>query len=195
MNKIYKVVWSKVKNCYVVVFEIAKNVISGSVKSAKIGSIPMVRGATLGAMMAFVITGQVWAANVDENRETEYNNYVLPSGYFVSTSEVASNSSLNNGKRVILNSSYKLYSNPNAFSDFKPDKLETSGDIIYEGSDALFNIYSGFAYNKNTVGEADNNFLIINHNLTINSSSELYGAILAYKGESDEELTISGNTV
>ena len=35
MNKIYKVVWSKVKNCYIVVSELAKNVISGSVKSAK----------------------------------------------------------------------------------------------------------------------------------------------------------------
>ena len=64
MNKIFKVVWSKVKNCYVVVSEIAKNVITGSVKSAKIGSAPMVRGAALGAMMAFVITGQVWAQSV-----------------------------------------------------------------------------------------------------------------------------------
>ena len=34
MNKIFKVVWSKVKNCYVVVSEIAKNVITGAVKSA-----------------------------------------------------------------------------------------------------------------------------------------------------------------
>ena len=62
MNKIYKVVWSKVKNCYVVVSEIAKNVISGSVKSAKVGTAPLVKGAALGAMMAFVITGNVWAA-------------------------------------------------------------------------------------------------------------------------------------
>ena len=61
MNKIYKVVWSKVKNCYVVVSEIAKNVISGSVKSAKVGAAPAARGLALGAMMAFVITGNVWA--------------------------------------------------------------------------------------------------------------------------------------
>ena len=57
MNKIYKVVWSKVKNCYVVVSEIAKNVITGGVKSAKIGNAPMTKGLALGAMMAFVITG------------------------------------------------------------------------------------------------------------------------------------------
>ena len=66
MNKIYKVVWSKVKNCYVVVSEIAKNVISGSIKSAKIGSTPVTKGLALGAMMAFVITGNVWAANMDD---------------------------------------------------------------------------------------------------------------------------------
>ena len=76
MNKIFKVVWSKVKNCYVVVSELAKNVISGSIKSAKIGSAPIVRGAALGAMMAFVITGQAWAAageNVEFNTVTANN--------------------------------------------------------------------------------------------------------------------------
>ena len=67
MNKIYKVVWSKVKNCYVVVSEIAKNVISGSVKSAKVGTAPLVKGAALGAMMAFVITGNVWAGTISNN--------------------------------------------------------------------------------------------------------------------------------
>lgn len=61
MNKIYKVVWSKVKNCYVVVSEIAKNVISGSVKSAKVGCVPVTKGFALGALMAFVITGNAWA--------------------------------------------------------------------------------------------------------------------------------------
>ena len=66
MNKIYKVVWSKVKNCYVVVSEIAKNVISGSVKSTEVGTAPIAKGMALGAMMAFVITGNVWAANTGE---------------------------------------------------------------------------------------------------------------------------------
>ena len=62
MNKIYKVVWSKVKNCYVVVSEIAKNVITGGVKSAKVGKAPLANGLALGALMAFVITGNVWAS-------------------------------------------------------------------------------------------------------------------------------------
>ena len=66
MNKIYKVVWSKVKNCYVVVSELAKNVITGGVKSAKVGS-SMASGLAMGALMAFVITGNAWAADLTIN--------------------------------------------------------------------------------------------------------------------------------
>ena len=51
MNKIYKVVWSKVKNCYVVVSEVAKNVITGGVKSAKVGS-SVASGLVMGALLA-----------------------------------------------------------------------------------------------------------------------------------------------
>ena len=86
MNKIYKVVWSKVKNCYVVVSELAKNVITGGVKSAKVGKSPMAKGLALGAVMAFVITGNALAANNDfvlDGTETERvgvaGNYTLGS--------------------------------------------------------------------------------------------------------------------
>ena len=68
MNKIYKVVWSKVKNCYVVVSELAKNIITGGVKSAKVGTTPMAKGLTLGALMAFVITGSAFAADFEERQ-------------------------------------------------------------------------------------------------------------------------------
>ncbi|MBQ7883704.1 MAG: YadA-like family protein [Phascolarctobacterium sp.] len=71
MNKIYKVVWSKVKNCYVVVSELAKNVITGSVKSAKVGTAPMVKGMAMGVLMAFMITGNVSAYD----HETVKENY------------------------------------------------------------------------------------------------------------------------
>ena len=64
MNKVYKVVWSKVKNCYVVVSEIAKNIITGGVKSSKVGAAPMAKGLALGAAMAFVITGNALAADL-----------------------------------------------------------------------------------------------------------------------------------
>ena len=70
MNKIYKVVWSKVKNCYVVVSEIAKNVITGSVKSAKVGAAPMVKGMAMGVLAAFMISGSVSAEVVDYDHTT-----------------------------------------------------------------------------------------------------------------------------
>ncbi len=82
MNKIYKVVWSKVKNCYVVVSEVAKNIITGGVKSAKIGSAPMTKGLALGAAMAFVITGSAMANEVITADKTDpiKNVYVKNNG-------------------------------------------------------------------------------------------------------------------
>ena len=81
MNKIYKVVWSKVKNCYVVVSEIAKNIITGGVKSAKIGSAPMAKGLALGAAMAFVITGNALANELITTDKTITNGvYVANNG-------------------------------------------------------------------------------------------------------------------
>ena len=86
MNKIFKVVWSKVKNCYVVVSEVAKNVITGSIKSAKIGSTPMTKGLALGAMMAFVITGNAWAAeyslpNGNNIKNNSFTNFTVSGRY------------------------------------------------------------------------------------------------------------------
>lgn len=81
MNKIYKVVWSKAKNCYVVVSEFAKNVISGSVKSAKVGAMPVAKGMALGALMAFVITGSAWAENSGEGSSSTYGgDYGIEAG-------------------------------------------------------------------------------------------------------------------
>ena len=79
MNKIYKVVWSKVKNCYVVVSEIAKNVITGGVKSTKVGKAPLANGLALGAVMAFVITGNVWAAQQVDGEPRYASSLTYPS--------------------------------------------------------------------------------------------------------------------
>ena len=64
MNKIFKVVWSKVKHCYVVVSEIAKNTTSGGARRSRVR-----KGALAAAMAAAVLTGSfampnsAWAAN------------------------------------------------------------------------------------------------------------------------------------
>lgn len=65
MNKIFKVVWSKVKHCYVVVSEIAKNTTSGGARRCRMGKVSLAA-----AMAAAVLTGSfampngVWAATV-----------------------------------------------------------------------------------------------------------------------------------
>ena len=63
MNKIFKVVWSKVRNAYVVVSEIAKNTVSGVGKRNRIGKVSLT--ATLAASVltsGFVMPNEVWAA-------------------------------------------------------------------------------------------------------------------------------------
>ena len=73
MNKIFKVVWSKVKHCYVVVSEIAKNTISGGARRCRMGKVSLAA-----AMAAAVLTGSfampnsAWA----ETGEAPADSYV-----------------------------------------------------------------------------------------------------------------------
>ena len=62
MNRIYKVIWSKTRNCYVVVSELAKQ---HTKSSSGIGS-AMVRGVLAGAVLLSLTAGMcapVWAEN------------------------------------------------------------------------------------------------------------------------------------
>ena len=156
------------------------------------------RSLVIGLLMAFVITGNAWA------EDEKYNEYCLPSGDFEGVSQVinASNKLINDNHQIIHEiiddgSNYKLYSNPNFFTEDKYNKLETTGDIIFTTTEKKkrFNVYAGYASKKSEWQEADNNLLEIKHNLTVYDYCELYGAILSYEGDSDSERTVSGNTV
>ena len=64
MNKIFKVVWSKVRNAYVVVSEIAKNTVSGVGKRNRVKRFSM--GATLAAVAltsSFFVSSEGLAAD------------------------------------------------------------------------------------------------------------------------------------
>ena len=73
MNKIFKVVWSKVKHCYVVVSEIAKNTTSGGARRCRMGKVSLAA-----AMAAAVLTGsfampnEVRAATTGQVTQTHY---------------------------------------------------------------------------------------------------------------------------
>lgn len=59
MNKIYKVVWNKARNCYVVASEFAKNHQTGSsrIKAASVAAV-------MAATMLTIGTGVIYAADV-----------------------------------------------------------------------------------------------------------------------------------
>ncbi|MGF0150857.1 ESPR-type extended signal peptide-containing protein, partial [Megasphaera elsdenii] len=75
MNKIYKVVWNKARNCYVVASEFAKNHQTGSsrIKAASVAAV-------MAATMLTIGTGVIYAADVEDTgvKETKetivYNN-------------------------------------------------------------------------------------------------------------------------
>ena len=143
MNKIYKVVWSKVKNCYVVVSELAKNVITGSVKSAKIGSTPMAKGLALGAMMAFVITGSAMAADYSERQVVDGGSYDGKSFTVTSTGVSYGGALYNTGTLTIINNSEL---NGNVLVN---NSSYCYGGAIYNANGAELNITNtNFEYNK-----------------------------------------------
>ena len=180
MNKIFKVVWSKVKHCYVVVSEVAKNVITGSIESAKIGGTPMTRGLALGVMMAFIITGNAWA---EEDTET-HNYYKLTSESFANalggSGEFRVRETTGSNGYISLYTNYEIDSNNIVPPDNpkKPNKLELNEPLDITQNRNIF-IYAGvksdrahFTHAKSTTS---GNILSINNDLKVKNCLELYG--------------------
>ena len=61
MNKIYKVIWSKTRNCYVAVSELAKNHGKDSVRSEKRSLVKGMSALALGIALSLGVTGSAWA--------------------------------------------------------------------------------------------------------------------------------------
>ena len=72
MNKIYKVVWNKARNCYVVASEFAKNHQTGS-KRIKAASVAAVMAAT----MITIGTGVIYAADVTDTEVKELKETIV----------------------------------------------------------------------------------------------------------------------
>ena len=60
MNKIYKVIWSKVRGCWVVASEFAKNHTKGGSSSSRVGTYSLAS-----VMAAMLLTGAAQAAETD----------------------------------------------------------------------------------------------------------------------------------
>ena len=72
MNKIYKVVWNKARNCYVVASEFAKNHQTGSsrIKAASVAAV-------MAATMLTIGTGVIYAADVDDTKPKDPKETIL----------------------------------------------------------------------------------------------------------------------
>lgn len=72
MNKIYKVVWNKARNCYVVASEFAKNHQTGSsrIKAASVAAV-------MAATMLTIGTGVIYAAEVDDTKPKDPKETIL----------------------------------------------------------------------------------------------------------------------
>ena len=77
MNKIYKVIWSKTRNCYVAVSEIARNHGKDSVRSEKRGMFKGTFALALCIALSLGVTGSVWAAPELPRADTENNDYLI----------------------------------------------------------------------------------------------------------------------
>ena len=120
MNKIFKVVWSKVKHCYVVVSEIAKNTTSGGARRCRMGKVSLAA-----AMAAAVLTGSFAMPNsalaetsfgtpfynqyiaialkdVNNNYSTEIDNLEADENYELRVVCVTDNA----GNKVVVNGEY-----------------------------------------------------------------------------------------
>ena len=65
MNKIFKVVWSKVKHCYVVVSEIAKNTTSGGARRCRMGKVSLAAAMAAAVLTSsFAMPNSAWAAEI-----------------------------------------------------------------------------------------------------------------------------------
>lgn len=164
MNKIYKVVWSKVKNCYVVVSELAKNVLTGGVKSAKVGCVPAIKGMALGALMAFVITGNAWAENY---KYADYKNETVTS--------TGSLSSEGTGEHA-----YGIYAKNSTVT------LGSNGAVIKFDLTATANDGEAVAI----LGDSDSNIDIVADKFEIKTSGSETGSLQANGGT---KITVTAN--
>ena len=208
MNKIYKVVWSKVKNCYVVVSEIAKNVITGGVKSAKVGKAPLTSGLAMGALMAFVITGSAMAADIYD----EYPAYFEQSDQVVDVKVVGGDITTKEDVYVVgPNTSVTMTANNITVTGYAADNtgimsFYESNDITLNATEKLDVNGAVWAYGADSEIALNGNDIVVKGDvlvageqsdvsLTAGETLNVTGAVWAYGADTKVGLTSNDVTV
>ena len=136
MNRIYNVIWSKTKKCYVVVSEIVKTG-GGKVKSVQNGTI-WARMSAIMAVTALLMGGNITAVHAAGDHTAMIIDNVNGAGYVTGTSQASDGSYLYN------------YQNPGNLKPF---------DNSNDSSNYTTNMFSGISIGSNTnIREGSTNY-------------------------------------
>ena len=121
MNKIYKVVWNKARNCYVVASEFAKNHQTGSsrIKAASVAAV-------MAATMLTIGTGVIYAADVAVSDRGEKDTYHKETILYDNTTKTTG---LNDPNLKHYNPSYEYNGHTDKCGELTYNTTLTIGDI------------------------------------------------------------------
>ena len=158
MNRIYKVIWSKVKNCYVVVSEIAKRNSKSTVNSGFSVTRNILAGAVVLGLTAGVCA-PVWADNY--NTGTPSNDAGNVGNVYKGSIITAYNSTMN----AANNNGYLIAFGYNLSGDAKNSIL--IGNSVTSGGGGEKQILIGYGI----AGSSYKNVVVMGHNLKANASN------------------------
>ena len=187
MNKIYKVIYSKVRNCYVVVSELAKSHDDGHVRRSRSGC-----GRKAAVLTAFVLTTSlatvpVWAADSKEN----INNVVTIKDNQQDISVMAGSNNLNGTGNVVYGTG-NTADKSGAVIVGKNSKGDKDSVII--GNDAQSNAENQIIIGHGIAnGTAEGSIIIGNTNNTVDTSQSVLIGNNTKANGSGKGIVIIGN--
>ncbi|SFE66762.1 Head domain of trimeric autotransporter adhesin, partial [Succiniclasticum ruminis DSM 9236] len=197
MNRIYKVIWSKTRNCYVAVSELAKNHGKDNVRSEKRGIVKGASSLALCIALSLGVTGSAWAdetitgnltvtgdtikvgtdgtITVDANHNSIFGES--------NTLENRLNSTNKNQYDTLLgNSNYIYYGNYTTAIGYRNRIGSTSYPSVYSNystaigySNSVTGSYQTAIGNSNNIYNASSNNYGSNNSTAIGSSNTVYG--------------------
>ena len=171
MNKIYKVVWSKVRNCYVVVSELAKK----STKSCK--SVKFSHSLVAGVLACVLSCGIVSFA---EATDFDHGNYRVYPIYDISTSDESGNVTYYYGLAVDKTTG-KVYTAE--YADWWDSLSITSGSMGTLGGSTSYSAGNGLVLGGTTFSVKAGTGITVNSNgVSITSGSVASGNVNAITG-------------
>ncbi|HAM05084.1 MAG TPA: hypothetical protein DCP59_06195, partial [Megasphaera sp.] len=181
MNKIYKVIWSKVRNCYIVVSELAKSHDDGHVRCSRRGCC---RKATV--LAAFVLTTSlaavpVWAADSQGNITNNKTSTMI-----------GSNTTNNNKNSVIYGSGNTVDNSENAVVVGNGNKGNTNSVVIGNGAQSNANGQIVIGRGKAS-GDAVGSIVIGNNETIANTSQSVLIGNDAKANGSGQGIVVIGN--